>query len=151
LIVKREMIPRKIKSRALILITISIIFATSSDALEVDCSKNCDWPWPAECAEYCAKQGIALKTRSFSNAPLYIAWRKGFFKETGITTNIAYYGNSPRVLNNIYLFKDGKPIFGFVNTIIALKYMEQKVPIKNIIAIENTPPLVLVGKKRYLI
>lgn len=111
------------------------------------CEDDCDWPWPSECAVYCATQRMALTKRSFHNAPVYIAWRKGFFRGYGLDTAVAYYGRSPEVIHKIVSPVNGKPMFGLVNASIAFRSIEGGAPLKTIMSIEEKLPYVLMGAK----
>lgn len=67
---------KKIAFQIFVFIVIILIFST---ILASDCEDDCDYPWPPECASYCANQGMALTKRSFSNALIYLAWREKDF------------------------------------------------------------------------
>lgn len=141
------MFKKKIGFHIIALFIITFIFSKTSLS---DCEDNCDFPWPAKCVEYCTNQKVALRVRCFSNAPIYIAWRKGFFRRTGLDTSVAYYGESDNVIHRIINHKGKKirPFFGLVSADIALRSIEQGSPIKIIMGIEGSPPLVLMGREK---
>ncbi|MBN2285222.1 MAG: ABC transporter substrate-binding protein [Tissierellales bacterium] len=108
-------------------------------------SDNCDYPWKKECAEYCATQAISLGYRSFSNSLIYIAWRKGFFIDEGLDIAVTYFENESDVINNIADHKLDKPMFGLVDPTMVAWEIKKGYSLKNICAIENELPYVIIG------
>jgi len=135
---------KKIAFQIFVFIGIISIFST---ILASNCEDDCDYPWPSECASYCANQGMALTKRSFSNALIYLAWRKGFFREAGLDTAVAYYGNSPAVINKIVSPSERGPAFGLVDAKVAFRFIGAGYPVKSIMSIEEKLPYVLMGAK----
>ena len=131
--------------KAVFHIILAVIINTNLAIASQHCEDNCDHPWLEECHDYCASQGIALRDRSFSNALIYIGWRKGIFKQVGLKAAVAYYGEDQKVIDSLLSFKKGNPIFGLVNAKIATGQIMKGYPIKNIISVENKMPWVPVG------
>jgi hypothetical protein len=140
---------KRIYGFIIFLIVVFICYDVRATTNEEKCKDNCDWPWFSDCALYCSNQKIALGQRSFSNALIYIAWRKGFFHEVGLDIGVAYYKRSYRIINNIVEYQMGKPLFGLVNAGIAFGEMEKGAPIRSIFPIEVGLPYALVGAKKF--
>lgn len=72
---------------------------------------------------------------------------KGFFREAGLDTAVAYYGNSPAVIYNIFSPTKRGPAFGLVNAKVAFRVIGKGYPVKSIMSIEEKLPYVLMGAK----